>query len=230
MVKLNAWGSDDPAEVDKGGTGVALTTAYAVMCGGTTTTGPVQFVASLGSSGDQLTSNGSALPTFETPAGGSGLWSFVSSQTISTDATIDFTGLAAGYDYQYIVQELVTDTDGVFLWLRVGTGATPTWIASSSYKATSGGAGTKIPVVRTGLGTSTNEALASEITVFRPGDASDYTRIFCNSGWIDSAGQESRAYEGGSYRAATAVTAIRFLASTGNLSTGTIREYRRSLS
>ena len=37
--------------VANGGTGVASTTAYAVLCGGTTTTNPLQSVASVGSSG-----------------------------------------------------------------------------------------------------------------------------------------------------------------------------------
>jgi hypothetical protein len=61
------------AVVAGGGTGVASLTAYAVICGGTTTTGPVQSVASVGTSGQVLTSNGAgALPTFQTPSGGGG--------------------------------------------------------------------------------------------------------------------------------------------------------------
>lgn len=52
--------------VANGGTGDATLAAYAVLCGGTTATGAVQPVASVGSSGQVLTSNGaSALPTFQ---------------------------------------------------------------------------------------------------------------------------------------------------------------------
>jgi hypothetical protein len=55
-----------------GGTGIASATAYAVLCGGTTTTNPFQSVASVGSTGQVLTSNGAGLlPTFKA-AGGSG--------------------------------------------------------------------------------------------------------------------------------------------------------------
>jgi hypothetical protein len=55
--------------VANGGTGVASTTAYAVLCGGTTTTGPFQAIASVGTTGQILTSNGAgALPTFQTLA------------------------------------------------------------------------------------------------------------------------------------------------------------------
>lgn len=56
--------------VTAGGTGVASTTAYAVQCGGTTSTGALQSIASVGTSGQVLTSNGAgALPTFQTAAG-----------------------------------------------------------------------------------------------------------------------------------------------------------------
>jgi len=55
--------------VGNGGTGATTQTAYAVLCGGTTSTGAYQSVASVGSSGQVLTSNGaSALPTFQTIA------------------------------------------------------------------------------------------------------------------------------------------------------------------
>ncbi len=52
--------------VANGGTGDASLTAYAVLCGGTTSTSPVQSIAAVGSSGQVLTSNGAgALPTFQ---------------------------------------------------------------------------------------------------------------------------------------------------------------------
>lgn len=52
--------------VAEGGTGKSTTTAYAVLAGGTTTTGALQQVSGVGSSGQILTSNGaSALPTWQ---------------------------------------------------------------------------------------------------------------------------------------------------------------------
>lgn len=54
-----------------GGTGRATATAYAVLTGGTTATGAHQSIASVGTSGQVLTSNGAgAKPTFQTPASG----------------------------------------------------------------------------------------------------------------------------------------------------------------
>jgi len=55
--------------VADGGTGRSSHTAYAVICGGTTTTAAQQSVASVGTSGQVLTSNGAGtLPTFQNAA------------------------------------------------------------------------------------------------------------------------------------------------------------------
>ena len=54
--------------VSGSGTGKASFTAYTVVCGGTTTTGSLQSVASVGTGGQVLTSNdASALPSFQDP-------------------------------------------------------------------------------------------------------------------------------------------------------------------
>ena len=56
--------------VADGGTGRSSATAFAVLCGGTTSTGPFQSVASVGTAGQALISNGAgALPTFQDVAG-----------------------------------------------------------------------------------------------------------------------------------------------------------------
>jgi hypothetical protein len=74
MSTNNAWNSQDPAQVAKGGSGVSSTTPFAVLCGGTTPTSPFQSVASVGTAGQVLTSNGAgALPTFQTSSGGGGI-------------------------------------------------------------------------------------------------------------------------------------------------------------
>jgi hypothetical protein len=57
--------------VADGGTGVSSFTAYSVILGGTTTTGSLQNVSGLGTSGQVLTSAGAgAIPTWSTPSGG----------------------------------------------------------------------------------------------------------------------------------------------------------------
>lgn len=54
-----------------GGSGLSSATAYGVICGGTTATGAFQSIASVGTAGQVLTSNGAGvLPTFQSPGGG----------------------------------------------------------------------------------------------------------------------------------------------------------------
>ena len=66
-------GTTGTLTVARGGNGRTSHTAYAVICGGTTTTGAQQRIASVGTTGQVLTSNGAgALPTFQTAAGGGG--------------------------------------------------------------------------------------------------------------------------------------------------------------
>lgn len=72
---------DVPVTVDHGGTGDTTISAYSVVCGGITDTDPLQTVATLGNSGDVLTSNGAgALPTFQAPVVG------VTSAQVQADA------------------------------------------------------------------------------------------------------------------------------------------------
>jgi hypothetical protein len=80
--------------VANGGTGLQSTTAYAVICGGTTSTNPLQSIASVGSSGQVLTSNGAgALPTFQNVSGtgtvNSGTAGRLSLYNTSTNAVSD---------------------------------------------------------------------------------------------------------------------------------------------
>jgi hypothetical protein len=59
--------------VPKGGSGLTSLTAFAILAGGTTSTGNLQQVSGLGTSGQVLTSNGAgALPTWQAAGGGGG--------------------------------------------------------------------------------------------------------------------------------------------------------------
>jgi len=74
MATINKINSSLPIEISFGGTENSSLISYAVICGGTTPTSPLQQVASVGSSGEVLTSEGAAtlpifrdLPTFFQP-------------------------------------------------------------------------------------------------------------------------------------------------------------------
>lgn len=78
--------------VGSGGSGRTTATAYAVICGGTTSTGAQQSVASVGTAGQVLTSNGAgALPTFQTLQSGN-IKAWVSFNGTVTPITITGSG------------------------------------------------------------------------------------------------------------------------------------------
>lgn len=137
--------------VPRGGTGLATATAFAVLCGGTTSTGAFQSVASVGSLGQVLTSNGAGvLPTFQTLASGGGLKNFTAITATgtwtrtsgSTKAVIMVLGGGAGGSG-------ATGVSGSFIGTGDGGGAGETaWleldisaIASSAVTIGAGGAG-----------------------------------------------------------------------------------------
>lgn len=107
MATNNAINTTNPISVSSGGTGIASTTAYSVICGGTTSTAPFQNVSGVGTSGQVLVSNGAAaLPTWQTAAVGS--WVFLATHTASSSANLTFTS-----------SELTGYTQYVFLFANV---------------------------------------------------------------------------------------------------------------
>lgn len=81
--------------VSRGGSGLASATAYAVLCGGTSSTSPFQSVAAVGAAGEVLTSNGAgALPTFQAVAG-TGTVTSVAAGTGMSFSTITSSGSVA---------------------------------------------------------------------------------------------------------------------------------------
>lgn len=88
-----------PVSVPNGGTGDSSFTAYAVLTGGTTSTGALQSIASVGTTGQVLTSNGaSALPTFQTIAA-SGVTSITGTTGGAQTGAITLAGGTTGLAY-----------------------------------------------------------------------------------------------------------------------------------
>lgn len=226
-----------------GGTGVTtLTTAYGVLCAGTTATGAVQTLSSLGTSGQVLTSNGAgALPSFQAASGSSGSYVFISSATASSSATIDFTGLSSTYsEYVIEMENVVPSTDATTLYLLYGTGGTPTYETTSyhcdaltiysagTYSDDGVTNGSQIQLSITGatftLGNGTGEAWSGSIKLIMPSGGLRTHGTYTASNYTNS---PVYGYVAGSFWRdnATAVTALRFKMSSGNLSSGTFRLY-----
>jgi hypothetical protein len=98
---VSAGASADPAYgtavVAGGGTGDTSFTAYSVVCGGTTSTGALQNVSGVGTSGQVLTSNGAAaLPTWQAGGGGGGgITTIATPSGSATGSTVTFNTVAS---------------------------------------------------------------------------------------------------------------------------------------
>ncbi len=100
-----------PQPVIEGGTGISAATPYAVLCGGTTSTGPLQNVSGVGSSGNVLISGGaSALPSWGVGSSGSG-WVLIDTQTVTNVLFVDFLSLTSLYDNYVVVLSNVSVTN-----------------------------------------------------------------------------------------------------------------------
>jgi hypothetical protein len=90
-LTANTLGLTNALTVPNGGTGVTSATAYALLTGGTTSTGAFQTVSGTGTSGQVLTSAGAgALPTWQTltsPAQAGGAL-IVNTTTVTTSYTV----------------------------------------------------------------------------------------------------------------------------------------------
>lgn len=117
-----------------------ISVAYTPICGGTTTGGPIQSVASLGSSGTVLTSNGAGnLPTFQ---------AVPSSGILSTSVTLTQSQIVACHTtpVQLIAGQgantIVVILDLVF---KLVIGATPYALTGNSFAFGFGSSSTTIP-------------------------------------------------------------------------------------
>ena len=154
--------------------------------------------------------------------------------TASASATIDFTGLDATYPiYAVYFDGVLPVSDGAIHYMRIGTGATPTWVSSSSYQwgvwtvdtsgarnGTGSSSDTQIELGFGGNGNASDEHVAGWVWVANPADTGIYTTARYDSLRVDTSGVRARDSGIGQYNANTAVTALRFLFSTGNISVG----------
>lgn len=231
----NSWNSEDPVQVAKGGTGVnTLTTAYGVLCAGTTATGDVQTLGALGASGTLLTSNGAgALPSFQAAAAG-GAWEYVSSTTISNDATIQITGFTSSYSYMLWLENITPATDNVtFDWHQSTDGGSSfaTWGSGRIISCD----GTTVDPDSDGdswndssfatMGNAANENFSGQAILYNPTSAARGYAITA-IGYQNTA--SSLISANGYYTKAPTsdIDSVELFFSAGNLSTGVIRVYR----
>lgn len=181
--------------------------------------------------------------------GSSLVW--LATQTASASATIDFTANSSGpgfddtYD-RYIIEfdNVKPATNDVYLAMRIGTGATPTWQSgSASYLwgivnttptgvGTGDGSntiGTLIGMGVTGVGLGVGNAAGAHISGFveytNPEVSSDFCVFNYRNSGVRSDSKNFSHSGGGYWGTVGAITGIRFLFSAGNIASGTFRLY-----
>ena len=173
---------------------------------------------------------------------------FISTQEASSSAAIDFTGLGDTYDhYELVVSNAKPATDDVVANIRVGTGGGPTYQSSGYTWAVAGtvGAGptaltngstsdTLIQMASAtaanGVGNASGESWSGTIKFNNP-EASNLFSLYYQAVYNRAADGIVYVVSGaGSYNSVSAVTAIRFLFSSGNIASGrfTLYGYRKS--
>ena len=197
-----------------------------------------------GSNGITTSGSGSTITVDGSGAGG-GAWTFVSNTTISNDATVDFTDLdTSGLTYLFVLQNVIPANDGNELYMRMSTNNGSSYASGSSDYEWSGAshatgdtnsvgstADSEIQLTHRGMGNATGEKLDGEVTLIDPQSTSGYhlaaSRMFYTRA---SAARPVLDLISGCYNSTTAVDAVQFFASSGNLSSGNILLFTRAVS
>lgn len=174
------------------------------------------------------------------PGGGTasgGAFVLLEQHTASGSATLDFTAcISSTYDeYIFEMLNVLPATNGVYMYMRVGTGAGPTWDSGNVYAYTNLQFDTGSSGLRSSAGTSAYE-LANAVDNTATGGLSGFLRLFGPANGAkhpDWTLQETRltggvplsGSGGGRYLSTTAITGVQFFFSSGNVASGIIRCY-----
>lgn len=183
---LQAKTTDGTLTLLNNGTGKVELPSDATI-GGTAMTGSFTPYVAPGTSGNVLTSNGSAWTSAAAPAGGA--WNLISSATASASSSIDFaSGIDSTYDvYKLYIVALTPSNNATSLFMRVkqsgtsrSTGGDYRWRVSSAYYAGGYGAAdqnnsdTEIELAfgigGEGASNTAGNFIHYEITMYKPSD------------------------------------------------------------
>lgn len=217
-----------------------MTTHGVVLYEGTstpTTTGPGS------TSGFVLTSNGSGSdPTFQA-AGSAGAFTLVQKQTASNSATLDFTScLSSTYNvYEFDADEIIPATNTVEFQVLVSTNGGSSWsnstytydnvefagdsastaVASSTGTSSFQWGGGRGP----GIGNAAGKSVTGALRLFNANSTASYKNFWGSITYTFTSSVMIGGFTTGQWQTTTAVNAVRFQFSSGNITSGTIRCY-----
>jgi len=176
-------------------------------------------------------------------SGGGGSVALLEQHTASNSATLDFTTfISSSYDtYLFDFVGIVPQTNAVHMYMRMGTGGGPTYDSGTNYEfnnlfmssggstATGSTGSTAIVLDHNGLGINNGTAaypLHGQLRLWLPSSTTFYKLVEGTFRYKETtASVIVNVLTGGTYDSTTAVTAVRFLMSSGNITSGTIRVY-----
>ena len=223
-----------PVVVANGGTGDTSFTAYSVLCGGTSSTNPLQNVSGVGTSGYILTSNGAGtLPTWQPNMGSSGgAFAFIQKQTAASVTSLAFTTGITSFFNEYLLMfdsiELSTTGADIFLEAQVSTDGGATWKTTGYVNNTVDTAGLDLAIVSSSFAGPT--AIVSGQAFFQDftaGGAADFPSSTSNVfSWDFAAASGFGSQTTGIYStASTVVNAFRVVVSNGTAFSGRFTLY-----
>ena len=187
-----------------------------------------------------FTSNGSGVVS-SVDSGWGGVQVLLSSQTVSNQASVSFTsGIDSTYDeYVFEFFNINPATDGGVFQFQMGSGYNTTitstffnavhWendgSAALGYGAGSDqGQGTSYQDLSYGIGSGSDESLVGELHLFGPSSSTYVKNFYSRIQYYDEDDRSYDVFVGGFLNTATALSAIDFKMSSGNLD-GTIKMY-----
>jgi hypothetical protein len=163
-------------------------------------------------------------------------WVLLSSQTASSSANINFAGATFPTTYTHYlvrIRNLVPATDNVELWLRTSSDAGSTYDSGASDYRHSRNflteLGTNIPagssadtkiLINEGCGSATGEVVNADIYIDNASSTALYKTVRHDTSIYSASALYSRLTGGGARVSTSAVTALRFLMSSGNIASG----------
>lgn len=225
MTTNNAINNILPSPFNIDGTSVTATGTELNLINGLT----------IGASGNIMTSNGTGI--ISSSPSSVGTLQLISTQTASNVANIAFTNLSSTYsEYYVIISNLLPITNNASFFMQVSTNNGSSYSATGYYygqtdQNSSVQTGTFSASNSSSFGLMLNQSNAAsntgacEVTIINPGQSSKYHHFLNNSIYVDSAGKVDSIVGGCTWTTVTAINAVQFGYSSGNISTGTFKLY-----
>ena len=195
-------------------------------------------ISNAGSNGQFLSKQSGDAGGLTWAAAGGGAWEYVSQIVPNdNDALVAFTNMVASYDYLYTLEHCKIEADTNGLYAELGVSGPPYRTSNYISYTTFARAGTiasgadtaRIPISYAGIGTTGDEQMFyGECLLLNPYASAD-TSYTSHAHGINHTPAETWEMTGGMYTTAESHVAIRFFQGTsGDIMSGTIRQYRRT--